>query len=519
MSSPSPQMPYVRRRSLAGPIVLIVLGVIFLLGNMHILTWPQLGHYFAVYWPLLLILWGLIKLVEHTRDARAGVPSRGIGAGGVLLIIFIVICGLAFTGADRVNWSALQNDMDVDSDFAGFFGNSYAFSQTLEQPFSADTNLRVVSDRGGVTINTWDQPKIKVVVSKKLVARSEEESKRIDRDTQPQFSTDGHLMTLNANTTGGGNHPVESALEIYLPRKAAVDVSTRRGDVAVRGRTGAVKLSTTRGDLSAQDVAGDVSMDVRRGSVRATDVQGDASANGRIDDTNFSNISGSVRLTGEFFGEMNLSKIGKMVSFKSTRTDLEFARLDGEMTLQSGDLRAKSITGPVRLLTKSKDIHLEDFSGELRLENSNGLVELRAGSKLPLGTMEITNRRGEIQVVLPPKAAFELDATAHRGDINSEFPGIKVDNAHNESRASGAVGAGGPRLQINNDNGNIEIRKAGSNVTSLPASDRDTVVVLDSVYDVPDTVAALSNAKTVSTPAVARKRVRPRCAFNVSGTL
>ena len=46
------------RRSFAGPFVLIVLGIVFLLGNLHMLSWMRLGTLFAHYWPLLLILWG-----------------------------------------------------------------------------------------------------------------------------------------------------------------------------------------------------------------------------------------------------------------------------------------------------------------------------------------------------------------------------------------------------------------------------------------------------------------------------
>ena len=41
------------RRSFAGPFVLIVLGIVFLLGNLHMLSWAHLGAWFAHYWPLL----------------------------------------------------------------------------------------------------------------------------------------------------------------------------------------------------------------------------------------------------------------------------------------------------------------------------------------------------------------------------------------------------------------------------------------------------------------------------------
>ncbi|MGZ4817543.1 MAG: LiaI-LiaF-like domain-containing protein, partial [Terriglobales bacterium] len=259
MSSPAPQLRYPRRRSLAGPVVLIAIGVIFLLGNMHYLSWASLHHYFARYWPALLILWGVIKLVEHMQDTRAGVPSRGIGAGGVLLIVFLVLFGMGFTATDRINWGNLRNQMEIDDDLGGMFGNSYNFSNTLEQPFTAGTDLRVVSDRGDVVVNTWAEPKIKVVVRKKVVADNEDQGKKVDSQTQPTFTTAGSVMTLSANTGGSGSSAVASDLDIYMPVKANVDVSTRRGDIRVTGRDGRVTTSS-HGDVTVTDNAGNVSI-------------------------------------------------------------------------------------------------------------------------------------------------------------------------------------------------------------------------------------------------------------------
>ena len=41
---PAP-LPPRRRRSFAGPVVLIILGIVFLLGNMHLLSWARLGTF------------------------------------------------------------------------------------------------------------------------------------------------------------------------------------------------------------------------------------------------------------------------------------------------------------------------------------------------------------------------------------------------------------------------------------------------------------------------------------------
>ena len=459
MSSPAPHIHVHRRRSLAGPMVLILIGVIFLLGNMHYLSWQSLHHYFARYWPALLILWGVVKLLEHWQDNRAGVPSRGIGAGGVVMIIFLVLCGMAFTASDRVNWGALRSEIGDDSDFGGLFGNSYTYSATVEQPFAAGSDLRVVSDRGDVVVNAWTEPTIKVVVRKKVVADNEEQGKKIDSQTQPTFTTAGTAVTLSANTGGAGNQAVASDLEIYVPQKANVEISDRRGDIRIAGRTGNI-IANSHGDVTVTDNTGNVNLSLRRGNVRATNIKGDISVDGRVDDTNISDVSGDVRLSGDFFGQMILAKVAKSVSFHSTRTDMQMARLDGDLTMESGDLRARAITGPMHLTTRSKDIHLEDVSGSLKIDNSNGVVEYRAGKAL--GDVEINNQRGTVQVMLPKNAAFQIDAHATRGDIESDFPAIQVKSEHNSQYASGFVGAGqtGPQIKLTNNHGDVQIRQS-----------------------------------------------------------
>src|SRR5271166_2085952 len=78
---PPPQYPppYRYRRSIAGPLVLIIIGLLFLLRNMGIRL--PIWHWFGHWWPLLLILWGVIRLIEHSTAQRDGYRRGGGGAG------------------------------------------------------------------------------------------------------------------------------------------------------------------------------------------------------------------------------------------------------------------------------------------------------------------------------------------------------------------------------------------------------------------------------------------------------
>lgn len=464
MSSPVmvPQRP---RRSLAGPIVLIVIGVLFLLRNVGVNI--PLFRLFAHWWPLLLIIWGVVKLVEHFQAQRTGAPPPRLGFGGGFLIFVLVLTGLAFTGIDRakehINWGEVRDEMDVDNGFINMFGSTFTFDDTLEQgiPATADT-LRIVCDRGNVAVNNWNEQKIKVVVHKRIFASNQNEATTWNQGTKPQIEMNGNTAVLNANTQGAGEHGVASDLEIYVPRKLAVDIAGRRGDVSVGGRDGEVKIATGRGDVMLDDLAANVNLTLRKGDVRISKVKGNVNIDGRFDDTTMTDIGGTVTLNGDFFGELKLSKVAKAVTFRSSRTDMEFARLDGSLDLESGDLRADKVIGPTRILTRSKEIHLEDFTGDIRVENSNGSVELHPADQQAVGNIEVSNKRGDVRLVMPAKASFQIDARTQRGEVQSDFAELKVENEHNRSAITGVVGNASTKVQITSDNGDIELRKVGS---------------------------------------------------------
>ena len=59
-----------RRRSFTGPLLLLLIGGLFLWRNLH----PEAPVFdlLAQYWPFVLIAWGLLRLVEVLVWSREG---------------------------------------------------------------------------------------------------------------------------------------------------------------------------------------------------------------------------------------------------------------------------------------------------------------------------------------------------------------------------------------------------------------------------------------------------------------
>jgi hypothetical protein len=460
MASPVQVPPPRYRRSFSGPIVLIGLGILFLLGTMGMLDWRNLGHWFAHYWPVLLIIAGVIKLIEYQQAQREGTRASGISAGGVFVIIALIFFGLIATHASRFNWGQLRDQIDIndDGDFP-FFGSKYNFNDQLAQAFPAGGSLRVTNTRGAVNIIASEDDQIRVAVHKRISAESQGDADKWNAGTKPQLNLSGSVVTLNANNQGAGDHWVSEDLDISLPRKAAVVASTRYGDVSIIGREGNLDITNQHGNVNTTDITGKVSLNLDHSSARISQITLEVSIGGRANDVSIEDVKGPVHLDGEFMESVKLAKISQAVIFKSSRTDMDFSRLDGNLDLDSGDLQASDVIGPLRLTTRSKDIRLTGVSGDVRLQDENGSIELRMNK---LGSMQVDNRKGDIQIYVPDKAGFQVDARTRNGEVETDFDQLKIDNSNDQGIATGSIGGGGPHVVVNNEHGTIEIRKTSS---------------------------------------------------------
>jgi DUF4097 and DUF4098 domain-containing protein YvlB len=467
--APAPLPPQRHRRSFSGPFILILVGVVFLLGNMHLISWMRLGTLFARYWPALLILWGVLKVVEYQQAQRDGVPTRGIGAGGVMLVIAIVFFGLIATQAEhaREHWPSIREQFNIDDgDFNNIFGETYNFNDRIERELPASVNsLRVSDDHGAVHVSAADDNKITVVIRKRVGADNQTDADKYNRLTPPAITQAGNVMILDANTHAAGDHPVQTDLDISIPRKMELHITGRRGDASVTGRTADVEIASQHGEVTVAEVVGNVKLNLEKSSARVEQITGDVHIDGRLNEVTITDVKGSAQLEGEFGESVKLSRIAKNVTFKSSRTDMEFARIDGELNLDSDDLHADQVTGPVHLTTRSKQIRLEDVSGDVRVQNDNGGVEVSMRS---LGNVQIDNRSGDINLSVPDKAGFRLDAHTRDGEIQSDFSELKVENTDHEAKATGSVGNATVHIVLNNQHDGIEIRRASSRAALAP---------------------------------------------------
>jgi DUF4097 and DUF4098 domain-containing protein YvlB len=454
-----------------GPLILIVIGVLFLLRNFGYSI--PLFHHFVQYWPLLLVLIGLVRLAEYFAARSAGQPVPHMGAGTVFLLVVVVAVGsvlsAVYHGRNQINWGSVRDNVDMDDEWMHLFGNQYTYDGELTQALPAGGAVRVNCERGNITVSNWDQPQVKVVYHKRIFAGSQREADSTNQATLPRLQAQGTMVEVQGNTEGAGAKGVASDLEVYLPGNASLELTAGRGDVSLSQHTGDVKVTAQRGDVTLNQVTGNVNVTSRKGSLHASNVTGKLTAEGRLDDLTLESISGAVLVTADIFGDTRLSKLEKGAAIRTSRTDLEFAGLEGELTMDSGDLQGDGLAGPLSLSTKAKDVTLRNWKGDVHISDDNGDIDLESGAAADLGNLELTTHHGDVHLRLPAKANFQYQAVTRHGDIHTDFESVRAENHTGSSTATGTVGKGGVKISVTSDTGDIEISKAeGSSAPETP---------------------------------------------------
>ena len=456
MSAP-PQVPYYRPRprSIVGPLVLITIGVVFLLRTTGVISFQSFRTWMVHYWPLLLIFWGVAKLVEHLWARQRGEPTPRLGAGGIVLLIFVIMFGTGVTRTADWNWRGIGDEIGADTDWDNMFGSHYDFTDNFAQPLAGGSEIKILSARGDITVTPSEDNQVHAVVHKSVPSDSQENANRLNDSTRPKFTQQGSLWLLDL--TSGDFEKARFDLDLQLPKQIALSISTRRGNLSVSQREGNVDLTTDRGNLSAENVKGATFLHIRHGSVNVKTVTGNVQVDGEVEDGSVSDVTGTLEFNAGYNGNVQLSHIGQRLHFKSVRTDLQLAKLDGEISMGHGDIRATSVAGPVKLNTRSNEVHIEDVSGEVEVDNRNGLVSIRP--KAPLGNIDVNNVRGGIELAWPPVAGFRLDAESKNGTIDVNDFSVSVDNQRQDASARATIGKGGPDIRLRTDRGTIQIRK------------------------------------------------------------
>jgi DUF4097 and DUF4098 domain-containing protein YvlB len=435
-------------------LLLILLGALFLVSRYY----PQvgLGHLIRVYWPLIIVLWGVSKLIDHFAAHRTGQPAGPILSGGeVALVILLILVLVGFVSRDWVR----EHGGDIDVDFP--FHNSYTQQRELtSQTIPAGSHIVIETERGDLDIHASDGNQITGNAKESAAASSQSEADDEMRNVEVHVEQDGNTYRIHPLSRSHGHVSVD--LAITVPKSSSVDVSTGHGDIKLAGIDGDISAHSGSGDIEIRDAGGNVNVYIQKGDLDVNNVAGNFTLNGHGDDVNVENVKGGANIEGPFTGTIRARNLGNGIRFVSPWADVSISHLAGRIDADSGDISISDASGPVKLITHNKDISVENVNGKLEIANTHGDVKVSYAAA-PRDDLSITNDSGDVNVTLPAASSFGISAFSRSGDAENDFQGpeLKSSDEGGHGSISGRYGNGGPNISVATSYGTVHIQKRG----------------------------------------------------------
>jgi hypothetical protein len=233
---------------------------------------------------------------------------------------------------------------------------------------------------------------------------------------------------------------------------------TQRATLIVRmPKTLAVRVQPSRGKMEISDVE----------SVDLVEARGQATIR---------RIEGRLTATHRG-GALTIESVGK-IKLNTRGSTIELKNIAGEamMTLQAGELRGRSLAGPIEVESNGTRIELLDLTttrkplrinavngsvklagvtSDTRIDGRDTRIEVVVAKPTPI---EIYNEAEELTEVTLPPGGFQLDALTTDGHLTVEDDLLEVKSTDDEQRATGTIGAGGPTITLRSKGGDIRVK-------------------------------------------------------------
>ncbi|MFZ3333196.1 MAG: DUF4097 family beta strand repeat-containing protein [Candidatus Acidiferrales bacterium] len=444
-----------QRSSIFGGLLLILLGVLFLLARFN----PDLRmwHLFWRYWPVLIILWGIAKLIGNFSAHHAGQKHPPLLTGGeaaLLILVVLVLAGMGIYSRVREKMPDLNINM-------GLFDHKATQSQELPpKTIPAGSHVSVSTGRGSITVHVGDGNDLRVNVNQTAIADSDSAAQDRLKSIKVVIEKTGDGYAVHPANSSDNGEEATADLDVTIPGKTSLTANTNHGDINVSGVSGAVTAATQHGDIEIHDAGSDVTAQLQSGDARISNVSGNLRVTGRGNEIEVNDVAGDATFEGEFFGPIRVRDVTKTTHYASEKADLTLVHMTGRLELDSGEIDVSDVGGSAKLITHDKDMDVENVAGRLDIADTHGSIKV-SYSQAPRADVNIANESGEVDLTLPSESKFQISAVSSSGEIQSDFDDstLKLDNENGMGRLSGNVGSQGPKISIATSYGTIYVRK------------------------------------------------------------
>jgi hypothetical protein len=428
--------------------------------NSAIHPWLIIGRY----WPVLIIFWGLSRLISHFRlDQDSATRRRSVlTAGDIVLLLFLLVLGTAITKAVSINFGDLPQEIldlktDEPFDIFGVPSKSFSYVEERTQPLTnQDTTLDIQNLYGNVDIDVHDHAELRIRLERKIKSQDESKAKALASGLTivVQHKSSGYSVTTNRNQQNKENgNEIKTNFSIWVPRATRLVVSNKYGSITLKGVAGPHSLINGYGAIKVSDIEGNLHIENQNGPVKANEVSGNCDVNNKYGPVELDTIGGTVKID-ESYGSLTLRNIKGPVQLAQKYGSVNCSDLESTLSIDGryAEIKGASIEGDVQIVTSYKDVDLEDVRGAVTVQGKHGDISIK-GEHTLTKPIKVDSEYSAVSITLPEESRFRIEAYSKFGKFVSDFESISGAEFSSESgkdaKIKGSHGEGGPLITIN----------------------------------------------------------------------
>ena len=464
-----------RRPSLLGGLLWTGFGVLFLLHNLGKV--PDLWSLAGRYWPVLLILLGVGKVIDYYRQK----DRVSLRVGEIVGIIILIFVGLAVTRITGSNFVRSIRDIPWNINVGGtsvrpgqMLGNSYTYSEEKSYPIPPSTPVRIENAYGQVVVSPGTEEEVRVRLKKAVYQDDEKRAKEIAEQirveggleaSQPPAQQDKQtagkipaapaanifVVKTNRDSLNSDDYRFNTDLEVSIPKSVELQIRNLYGEVRVTNMEGKLNVSTTHNPIEIRDCMGDVTTSNRYGETRIINLSGKVTVDSR-GDVYIETVKGDVTVSNKY-APVVISGVDGKVSVSNTDQNVKISKVSQPVVIdapgapvQVSDLRSTlkvstshrnaeitNVDSDVDLQSKYSTITLKDIKGNVDIgSNTDRITADSVGGHLNLNArgsgIVANNIRGSVEIRTTLKDVV-VNGFSGRCNVSNEYADISLSTA------------------------------------------------------------------------------------------
>ncbi len=521
-----------RRPSLLGGFLWTGLGILLLLRNLGI--GPDFWSLVGRYWPILLILLGLGKVIDYFTQKDA----VSIRVGEIVGILLLLLIGSAITKWSGSHVGQMVRDLPIEIGGTSvrpgqWIGESHTYTEEAAYPLAYPIPISIENSYGTVSIARGNQHEVRVRLKKVIYgdesharkAASEihieageesasDPSATLKAEAEPGQESGSVFLAVRNNREAltSKGYRFNTDMEIFVPSNSEVQVRNTYGEVKATDIDGSFDFGTTHRAIEVRDCAGQFMVSTRYAECRLTNLVGNLEVDGR-GGVYIENIKGDVNVTDEY-SPVEISRVDGKITVSNTEGSIRIEKVTQPVVINARGtrVRAEGLQDNVKVIASHRSVDISNVAADVSIESSYAAVTLKDIK----GNVTVTSNSDRFSVddvsghirMMGRGSGIQVNDVGGPLDINTTLKDVLVNgfgascNITNEyaNVSVSAPNLSGADVHIKNRNGRIDLFLPEGAAFSISATARNGKV--ESAY------RGLANAGNAGNMGVLKSRVK-----------